>query len=202
MHLSVLAFTWFSLKQLKKEFSQNCIVQTKIKIIQGIIGIIRHHIQLCEKICCRCRYWQVRAQQWSLWNWRHYYQINKDIISFCSLFLIRKKTLYVSVRLIGKTVGSKISYWKVLQNTIKALWETCKYRQTYTPFVSTFLEIFCHKKMKVLCPSAFTESTFPFWENMTEVLIHLIKEEPFIYLRQIKQDAYWTIVFNIALILF
>ena len=56
--------------------------------------------------------------------------------------------------------------------------------------------------MNVLCPGVFMESTLPFCENMIEVVIHLIKEEPFICLRQIKRNAYWRRVFNIALIFF
>ena len=33
---------------------------------------------------------------------------------------------------------------------------------------------------------------------MIEIFIHLIVETTFIYLRQIRQEAYWTIIFNIV----
>ena len=64
--------------------------------------------------------------------------------------------------------------------------------------LKAFSPFFCHHKKAVLWSKAFTKSTLPFWECMIEVFIHLIVEAPFIYLRQIKQDAYWTIVFDIV----
>ena len=85
-----------------------------------------------------------------------------------------------------------------MKNAKKGFWEICEYSPTYTPYVQTFLSFFCHQKKTVLCAKAFTESTLPFWEYMIEIFIHLIVETPFIYLRQIRQDGYWTIVFNIV----
>ena len=46
------------------------------------------------------------------------------------------------------------------------------------------------------------ESTLLFWEYMIEAFTNLIVEVPFIYLRQIRQDVYWTTIFKIFWFLF
>ena len=68
------------------------------------------------------------------------------------------------------------------------------------PLVFSFFKHFCHffyhTKKAVLCVKVFTESKLSFCEYMIEIFIHLILEAPSMYLRQIRQDTYWTIAFN------
>ena len=49
-----------------------------------------------------------------------------------------------------------------------------------------------------MCAKAFTKSTWPFGEYIIEAFIHSIVETSLLYLRQIRQDAYCAIVFNMV----
>ena len=127
----------------------------------------------CQKICHRYRYSKVRS--WLLWNSIHNCRVTtKGTFDFCCLLSIRKKTLNDSKTLVFKIIGSRFSYQKVVQNSIKGFWEICYYSPIYTPFVQTFLSLSRHHKKIVLCAKAFTESTLPFCEYMIEIFIHLI----------------------------
>ena len=73
-----------------------------------------------------------------------------------------------------------------MQNAIEGFWEICENFRHFSVIAR-----------RLLCAKAFMESTLLFWEYMIEIFIYLIVEKLFIYLRQIRQDVRWAIVFNI-----
>ena len=166
-NLSALAFTWFCLNQFNRELVDFSYLLPRSKsnyMVHCRPHNLQFHILLCQKISHRYRYSKVRS--WLL--------TTKGTFDFCCLLSIRKKTLNDSETLVFKIIGSRFSYQKVVQNSIKGFWEICYHSSTYTPFAQTFLSLSRHHKKIVLCAKAFTESTLPFCEYMIEIFIHLI----------------------------